>query len=100
MTTAISGTGAISSAGIGSGLDVNGIISKLLSVEQAPLTQLQTKAATIQTNISAYGAIKSAVSAFRDAASTLAQPTAWAATAGTSSDPTAVGVATSSGAPT
>jgi flagellar hook-associated protein 2 len=100
MTTSISGTGAISSAGIGSGLDVNGIISKLMSVEQAPLTQLQTKAATIQTNISAYGAIKSAVSAFRDAASTLAQPTAWSATAGTSSDPTAVGVATSAGAPT
>ena len=34
-------TGTISSAGIGSGLDVNSIVTKLMAVEQQPLTKLQ-----------------------------------------------------------
>ena len=100
MTTSISstGSGTISSTGIGSGLDVNSIISKLMSVEQAPLTQLQSKATTIQTSISAYGAVQSALSTFRDAAQALTNPSTWSATTGTSSDPTAATVSTSSGA--
>ena len=40
----------ISSAGIGSGLDVNSIVTQLMAIEQQPLTALQTKATTIQTH--------------------------------------------------
>ncbi len=98
MTT-ISTTGSISSAGIGSGLDVNSIIAGLMKVEQAPLTQLQNKATTIQTSISAFGAVQSAMAAFRDAASKLALPSTWNATTGTSADASSVGVATSASAP-
>ncbi len=41
MTTTTSTTGSISSAGIGSGLDVKSIISSLMAVESQPLTLLQ-----------------------------------------------------------
>lgn len=100
MTTSISTTGSVSSAGIGSGLDVNSIITGLMKVEQAPLTQLQNKATSIQTTISAFGSIKSALSTFRDAVASLALPSTWNATTGTSSDTTAVTVSTNSNATT
>ena len=70
-TTSISNTGSISSAGIGSGLDVTSIITGLMQVEKKPLTDLQTKASSIQTTISAFGEVKSALATFRDAAAAL-----------------------------
>jgi flagellar hook-associated protein 2 len=62
---------SISSMGIGSGLDVEGIISKLMAVEQVPLTKLDTKEASYQTKISALGSLKSAVSALNSAVASL-----------------------------
>ena len=94
MSTSISSTGSVSSAGIGSGLDVSSIISKLMEVEKAPLTALQTKETSIQSTISTYGTLKSDVSDLRDAARTLIKPSTWSATTGTSSDSTSVSVAT------
>jgi len=61
----------ISSPGIGSGLDVNGIVSKLMSVEQQPLVQLTQKEATHQAQLSAYGSLKSALSTFQGAVKAL-----------------------------
>ena len=70
----------ISSAGIGSGLDVNSIITQLMAIEQQPLKALQTKATTIQSTVSEYGKIKSAISTMRDLASKLASTATWAQT--------------------
>ena len=84
----------ISSAGIGSGLDVNSIITQLMAIEQQPLTALQTKATTIQSTVSEYGKIKSAVSTLRDLAAKLASTTTWGQTASNSSS-TAVAATTS-----
>jgi flagellar hook-associated protein 2 len=86
MSTSISSTGSVSSAGVGSGLDVESIVSKLMEVEKAPLTQLQTKQTGIQTKVSAFASLKSAISTFRDAARALTTPSTWAATTGTSGD--------------
>ncbi|MEP6875173.1 MAG: flagellar filament capping protein FliD [Burkholderiales bacterium] len=97
-TTSISGSGSVSSAGIGSGLDVNTIIAGLMKVEQAPLTDLQTRETSIQTTISAFGEVKSAMAAFRDAAGKLALPSTWNATTATSADTSAVTVSTTSNA--
>lgn len=83
---------AITSAGIGSGLDVESIITKLMTVERAPVTQLQTAASAIQTKISAYGSVQSAVSAFRDAALALTKASTWGVTSATSADTSAVTV--------
>lgn len=102
MTTSINptGAGAISSAGIGSGLDVNAIIAGLMKVETLPLNRLEDQAASIQTTISAFGAVKAAMSGFRDAAAALALPSTWNATLGTSSDASAVTVSTTASAAT
>lgn len=91
----------ISSIGVGSGLDVESIISQLTALEKQPLTTLQTKAATIQTRISTVAQIKSQVSALATSAKTLAQASAWTGKTLTSSNETAVkGSVTSSASPT
>lgn len=56
---------AITSAGIGSGLDVNGIVSQLMQVEQQPLTVLATKEAAFQATLSGLGSLRSAISSFQ-----------------------------------
>lgn len=88
----------ISSSGIGSGLDVQGIVSQLMSIERQPLTLLQTAKSELQTQVSTIGKLQSYVSSFRDAAAALTSVTTWNATAATSSDATAVAVSAASGA--
>jgi len=87
----------ISSAGIGSGLDVNSIITQLMAIEQQPLKTLQTKATTIQSTVSEYGKIKSAISTMRDLASKLASTTTWGQTT-TNASSSAVGAASNGSA--
>lgn len=87
---------AISSPGVGSGLDVNSIVTQLVAIEKQPLKALQTKASTLQSQLSLYGTIKSQVSALQDAAAALASASNWAAQAATSSNTSAVTVTASS----
>ncbi len=58
---------AISSPGVGSGLDINGIISQLMAIERRPINLLDQKEAGIQAKLSAYGSLKGAVSEFQTA---------------------------------
>lgn len=76
----------ISSPGIGSGLDVNSIVSQLMSVESQPLTQLQTKEAKLQSQLSALGQVKSALSSFQSALSGLSDVKAFQAVKASASD--------------
>jgi flagellar hook-associated protein 2 len=92
------GTGTLSSLGLGSGLDSNGIVSKLVELERVPITQLQTQADKIQSKLSAYGQIQSSVTSFRDAARKVADPTFWGTMTASSSDTSAVSFSTSTGA--
>jgi flagellar hook-associated protein 2 len=62
----------LSSAGIGSGLPIESIITQLMSLEQRPLTQLDQKVAGFQAKLSAMGTLKNAMDAFKTAASGLA----------------------------
>lgn len=91
--------GPISSPGIGSGIDVQSIVSQLVNLERAPLTQLQAQASSIKTKLSSYGAVQSQVSALRDAAAKLATGSGWNAVTASSSNPSAIGVTVSAGAP-
>lgn len=93
-------TGTISSAGIGSGLDVNSIVTSLMSVEKRPLTNLQTAATTMQTKLSAFGQMQSFVSTLHDASVRLASASSFAVTTATSSDTTAVGASSTAAAVT
>lgn len=89
-------SGAISSPGLGSGLDVNSIVTKLMAVEQQPLTLLNQKASTLNADLSAYGTIKSQLASLQDASSTLMSSTGWSGRTLTSSNTTALtGSATS-----
>lgn len=87
----------ISSPGIGSGIDVSSIVSQLVALEKAPLTQLQAAAKTTQTKLSTYGTIKSQFSALSDAASKLGSATGWSSVSATSSNASAIGVTVSAG---
>lgn len=86
---AISSTGstpALSSPGIGSGLDVAGLVAKLMAVEQAPMTALEKKETAYKSTISAFGTVKGAVSAFQGALKRLSDPSAFKAYAATLGD--------------
>lgn len=63
---------AISSAGIGSGLDVSGIVSQLMALERRPLTAIDSKEAKFQAQLTAYGSFKGALSSFQSAVAALA----------------------------
>ena len=68
---------AISSIGIGSGLKVTEIITQMVDLAKKPLEGLQTKATTIQTQISTYSKIKSLTSTMADAAAKLTRDSGW-----------------------
>ena len=76
----------ISSLGIGSGLDSNSIVSKLVALEKQPLVQLQAKAKLETTQISAFSKVQSEFSDLATAAAAMLSPTAWSTRAATSSN--------------
>jgi flagellar hook-associated protein 2 len=62
----------ITSTGLGSGLDINTIVTQLVAAEQGPQTkQMDKKEATLQAQISALGSIKSAMSSFKSSLAAL-----------------------------
>lgn len=80
----------ISSPGVGSQLDVKSIVTQLVALEKRPLDGLKLQAATVQTKVSAFGQIKSLVSALADAAGTLNSLTTYNAVSTRSSNTAAV----------
>lgn len=58
----------LSSPGVGSGLDINTLISRLMMAEQQPLLALQKKEAGFQAKISALGSLKSSLSSLQTSA--------------------------------
>ncbi|MBI3348066.1 MAG: hypothetical protein HY020_12765 [Burkholderiales bacterium] len=88
----------ITSAGIGSGLDIESLVTKLVAAERAPITQLTKKTDGLKTELSAFGKVQSSLATLRDAASKLNAPSTWGGALATSSDPTAVTVSAGSGA--
>ena len=62
---------SITSLGIGSGLDLNGLLDQLKEAEEEKLVPILKQQETQQTKISAYGQLQSALSTFQDAADAL-----------------------------
>lgn len=89
---------AITASGIGSNLDINGIVSGLMQVEARPLTALASKEASYQAKLSAYGTIKSALSTFQTALRALNDPSKFQALKTSSSDTAVASVSTTSAA--
>jgi flagellar hook-associated protein 2 len=82
--------GKISAPGVGSGLDVNSIVTQLLALERRPLDLLAADKTRLDAQLSSFGRIQSSLSAVRDAARTLTDASGWTPTTVTSSDPAAV----------
>ncbi len=83
---------AITSLGIGSGADLNGLVSQLVAVERQPLQQMRTEAAGLQTQVSSYGKLSSLLGTLQSAANKLNTPSLWTQSTATSSDESAVSV--------
>src|SRR5947199_9404566 len=88
----------ISSPGIGSGLDVQSIVTQLVALERKPIDDLQTKAATIQTQLSSFGLLQSYTTNLRDIADRLSKSDFWTGATASSSDPLSVSAAAGAGA--
>ena len=88
----------ISSPGIGSGLDVNSIVTQLMALEARPLTLLQQSQASLNTKMSAIGTLQGRMSSLRDAANALTSVSLWGQTTASSSNAAAVKVSTAAGA--
>jgi flagellar hook-associated protein 2 len=81
---------AISSTGIGSGLDVSSIVTQLMALEKKPLEQLQSKASGLQTQLSAFGQLKSQVANLQDQIGKLTATSTWSQMLASSSNSAAV----------
>ena len=88
---------AINAAGVGSNLDVNGLVSQLMSAERAPLAKLDTRETGIKAKLSAFGVIRSFLGTFQTAMSGLAAPNRFTGATATSSAADALGASAASG---
>lgn len=91
---------AISSPGVGSGLDVNGIVSQLVALERKPIANIQSQIGSLQSSISAWAQIKAGLAKLQDAAGKLAATSTWEALRAEASQPDAVAVSAQAGAVT
>jgi len=65
--------------GVGSTLDVNSLVTQLMAAEQQPITALATKEAKYQSQLTAYGSLKGALSTFQSSVAALAYPAKFSA---------------------
>jgi flagellar hook-associated protein 2 len=63
----------ITATGVGSGLDIESLVSQLMTIESRPLSILANKEASYQAKLSGYGQIKSALSSLQTATNALAK---------------------------
>lgn len=89
---------SVSSLGIGSGIDLQSMLSKIMDAERAPIATLETKISSYNTQISLFGTIKSKLSALQTAAETLQFPSRLGAISAKSNDTTILGATASASA--
>jgi len=87
----------ITAAGIGSGLDVNGILDKIVTAERTPTeNRLNLKEAKLQAELTAFGTLKSSVSTFQSSLGKLSDPSLFNSSSVTVSNPDVLTASTSS----
>lgn len=86
----------LSSPGIGSGIDVTTIVSKLMAVESAPLADFDKKSASYLAQVSAFGNLSGALGTFQSSLSGLTSLASFQTRTATPSD-TSVMTATATG---
>ncbi len=97
-TTSSTG-GTLTAAGIGSGLDVNGLVSQLVAARKKPQQdQIDSQTSTAKTQISALGQVSSALSALQTALKSLSDGTAFQTRKAATSDASVFSVSSTTGA--
>ena len=92
---------SITSTGLGSGLDINNIVTAIVAAEEDPAAASLLASATEATEmISAFGTINSALSDFQDSYSDLSRASTFSATSATSSDDSIISATLGIGAAT
>lgn len=89
---------SITAAGVGSGLDVESIVSQLMELERQPITRLENKQSIVNLQISAYGRLSSKVSDFQSAMEKLSSASEFQVYSATSNDESLFTVSASSSA--
>jgi flagellar hook-associated protein 2 len=79
------------SLGIGTGVDLQSMLTSILTAERAPIKVLDTKISAVTNKVSLYGTLKSKLDALQTAADTLQYPSKLSALSATSSDTTVLG---------
>jgi flagellar hook-associated protein 2 len=87
---------AITSTGLGSGLDVNGVVTQLMALERRPLESLQTKENGFQSKLTAYASLKGAFSLFQSTMAGLGSSSKFQSTKATVADASIFSVTASS----
>lgn len=77
---------ALTAPGIGSGLDINGMVGQLMALERRPLNALNSRESEFKSQLSAVGQLKSAISTFQDAMEGLSSAEKFQVFGATSSD--------------
>jgi flagellar hook-associated protein 2 len=80
----------ITSLGVGSGLDAESIVQKLVAVQRQPISDLQSAKSDLDSEVSSYGKVQSYLSGLQDAARKLTDLSTWRATTVNSSDTTSI----------
>ncbi|BAO44299.1 flagellar filament capping protein FliD [Thiolapillus brandeum] len=88
----------ITAPGVGSGLDVQSIVSQLMALERRPLEALARRQDQYEAQLSAYGQLNSALSSFQDAMEALGTTDSFKVYAATSADESALKVSANSNA--
>jgi flagellar hook-associated protein 2 len=80
----------ITSLGIGSGIDINSMVTQLVAVESRPIAQLKSRENQLNAQVSALGKLQSLLSGLRDAAGTLTGTSLWTRSTASSNNDAAV----------
>lgn len=89
---------ALSSPGIGSGLDVNSIVKQLVALERKPIELLAVRKTQLTTELSSFGLLQSYLSNLQSASEKLTTPAFWGQSGATSSVPEALATTTTASA--
>ncbi len=90
---------SVTSLGVGSGLDLNTLLTGLMNAERQPLQLLQQKQSNLQSQVSALGQVKSSLSALQSAAAALSTPASFATFQAVSSNSNVSATASATAAP-
>ncbi len=90
----------LTAAGVGSGLDIESMISQLMALERRPLNRLESRKSDVQVQISANGQLKSAIARFQAAAKALTAGSSLGGVKASSSDEDVLTVSASADADT